>query len=176
MKIAILGIGNVLACDDGFGIYAIKVFDSLYATAANVEVIELGTPGLDMVPHLTGYDAVILLDTVRVNAEPGSVHIFEKDQILKNVLGQRANAHDPSLKGTLQLMEAEGTCPAQMMLVGVVPERIETGTELSDVVRAAVPVACAHVEVQLAMWGYPPGARTEPRVPDIWWERTAATI
>src|SRR5512133_87773 len=108
MRIAVLGIGNVLACDDGFGIYAIKVFDSLYMTTPNVEVIELGTPGLDMVPHLTGYDVVILLDTVRVNADPGTVHVFDKQQIMKQVLGQRANAHDPTLKGTLELMEADG--------------------------------------------------------------------
>lgn len=171
MRIAVLGIGNILARDDAFGAYVAKVFESQFATHTNVFVTELGTPGMDLVPHLSGFDALILIDTVKAKAEPGTLHVYDKQQILKHAPNPRDNAHDPGLKDTLLMMELTGDCPREITLIGCVPELIETGTGLSEALMAAVPQAVAHVEVALAMLGYPPAKRPVPLPLDVWWDR-----
>jgi hydrogenase maturation protease len=174
MHIAVLGIGNILMGDDAFGPYVVKTFDAQYRVTPNIDVIEIGTPGLDLVPHLTGYEAVIIVDTVRAKAEPGTVRVYTKDEILEHAPQQRTNTHDPALKDTLLLMQLSGSCPEEITLIGAVPETIETATGLSAALLAAVPEAVAHVEVQLAMLGFPPAPRNEPLTPDIWWEKVGA--
>ena len=62
--IRILGVGNVLCTDDGLGPYAIKVLEAQFEFADPVEVMDLGTPGLDFTPYLSDTRMVIVLDTV----------------------------------------------------------------------------------------------------------------
>ena len=61
--IRVLGVGNVLCTDDGLGPYAIKVLEAQYEFPVGVEVIDVGTPGLDFTPYLAGARAAIVLDT-----------------------------------------------------------------------------------------------------------------
>ena len=173
MQIGVLGIGNVLMADDGFGPYVVKVFESQFEVTPNIDVLEIGTPGLDLVPHLSGYEAVIIVDTVRAKAEPGTVKVYTKKEILKHAPQPRTNPHDPGLKDTLLMMELNGTCPEEVVLVGAVPERIHTGTGLSNTLMEAVATATAHIEVQLAMFGFPPAKRLVPLAPEIWWQKAA---
>lgn len=171
MRIAVLGIGNVLVGDDGFGPYVVKTFEARYTVAPNVEVAEVGTPGGDLVPYLSGYDAVIIVDTVRASAEPGTVRVYTKEELLRNPPGPRTNTHDPGLKDTLLMLEAHGSGPAEVVLVGAVPENVTTRTGLTPPLARAVDEAVAHIEVELAKLGYPPMPRPAPLEPDIWWER-----
>ncbi len=93
MRLAVLGIGNVLVGDDGFGPYVVKTFQARYAVASNVDVVDAGTPGGDLVPLLAGYDAVILVDTVRAEAEPGSIRTYSGEEILSHPLPSRTSPH-----------------------------------------------------------------------------------
>ena len=175
MRIAVLGIGNVLMGDDGFGPYVVKMFDAHYAVTPNIDVLEVGTPGGDLVPHLSGYDAVIIVDTVRAKAEPGTVRVYSKDEILKYPPQQRTTPHDPGLKDTLLMMQLTGSCPPEITLIGAVPESIHTGTGLTATLLSAVPIALARIDVALARHGFPPARRAEPGTPEIWWEKAAAS-
>lgn len=174
MKIAVLGIGNVLVGDDGFGPYVIETFRSQYEVAPNVDIADVGTPGLDLVPHLAGFDAVIIVDTVKANARPGTLLLYTREQIMAHLPNPRLTPHDPGLKDTLLMMQLTGTCPSDITLIGCVPEAVHTSTEMSESVRAAVPSAVAQIEVALAMLGHPPVKRAEPLVPEIWWEHVVA--
>ena len=63
--IRILGVGNVLCTDDGLGPYAIKVLEAQFEFPEGVEVLDVGTPGLDFTPYLADARMVIVLDTVK---------------------------------------------------------------------------------------------------------------
>lgn len=170
---AVLGLGNVLMHDDGFGPYAARSFSAAYEPHPDVAVMDVGTPGLDLVPYLMGYEAVIVLDTIRLDASPGTMKVYGKPVLLSQPPKERLSPHDPGLAATLRLLELQGTAPHEVVLVGVVPEAVNTQLGLSDAVLASVPDALSMVAAALTRLGRPVQRRAEPDAPDLWWLRTA---
>jgi hydrogenase maturation protease len=145
----VLGLGNVLMGDDGFGPYVARMFEEQYELGADAEVIDLGTPGLDLTPWLADATHVIVIDTVRASEPPGSLCVYDKADIVRHVPFARIGPHDPGLKETLLALEFAGRAPDTVTLIGVVPARVAMGTTLSDPVATAVPAALTAVIGQL---------------------------
>jgi hydrogenase maturation protease len=169
-RVAVLGIGNVLTGDDAFGPFVAHTIEARYEMPFGVEVRDIGTPGLDLVPHLAGMDCVIVVDTVKSHAEPGSIRCYRTAELKARGPSARTNPHQPTLADTLFFLEIQDLAPREVLLVGVVPERYDTGAPLSARVRAAVPEAISLVVRELERLGYPPLPREAPLCPDIWWE------
>lgn len=172
--ISLYGMGNILHSDDAFGPSVVRVFGSRFETPPGVEVVDLGTPGGDLVSHLADRDAVILVDTVRVDAPAGTLRRYDGQQLLRHAPQPRVNAHDPGLKEALLLLELEGRCPRDVVLIGVVPEVVAQGTRRSPAVEAAVSGAISLVLEEFERLGVPVTARSVARDPDLWWEAPPA--
>lgn len=170
-RISVLGIGNVLMGDDAFGPYVVKLLDAHYEVPPAVEVLELGTPGADLSLHLQDLDAAVVVDTVKVRGDPGTLRILDKPQLLAKKPVLPASPHEPGLREALFTLEFRGGGPAEVRLVGVIPDHVEMEVGLSPPVRAAVPAAVDEVVRQLAALGVPAQRRPDPREPDLWWER-----
>ncbi len=170
-RVAVVGLGNILVGDDAFGPYVVRQFGARYDVGDEVRVLDLGTPGLDLAPHLDGLDALIVVDTVSADSPAGTLRTYRKQELLARPTPSRTNPHQPGVKETLLMLELEGAGPAEVLLVGVVPERMETGVGLSQALRDAVPDAMARVAHELARLGHPATRREVARDPDIWWER-----
>jgi hydrogenase maturation protease len=169
--VTVLGLGNVLLGDDALGPYAVRMFEAHYVLPEQVEVLDVGTPGLDLLPYLEDAEATVLVDTIRSEAPPGTLRLYRRDEILKHPPRTRVSPHDPGLKEALLLLEFTGRGPREVLLVGVVPERTVQGVGMSDPVRAALPVVEAEILRELERLGTPAIPRREPLPPDIWWER-----
>lgn len=155
----VLGIGNVLMGDDGFGPCVADAFDAEYVVGPSVEVVDLGTPGLDISPWLADASWVILVDTVRADAPPGTLRVYDKADIIRYAPGPRIGPHEPSVKAALLALEFAGRAPRSLMLVGVVPECVAQGLELSPAVAQAVDPAVALIASQLRRWRQPVSRR-----------------
>ncbi|MEJ2504166.1 MAG: hydrogenase maturation protease [Gemmatimonadota bacterium] len=173
-RVAVVGLGNVLVGDDAFGPYVVRQFDARYDAGPDVEVADLGTPGLDLAPHIEGRTALIVVDTVSADGAPGVVKRYRKDDLLARPAPPRTNPHQPGVKETLLRLEVDDAAPADVLLVGVVPEATETGVGLSDAVRGATEEALAAIVAELERLGHPVAPRDPPARPDIWWERGRA--
>jgi hydrogenase maturation protease len=171
MNVRVLGLGNVLMSDDGFGPYAVRVLDAFYEMPANVQVIDAGTPGLDLTPYLFDADVVIFLDTVKVEGEPGDIRTFTLPEILRHAPLPRLSPHDPGIKEALLTLAAAGQGPKHVLLIGVVPEWVATGVSLSASVRSAIAPVTSLALAELDRLGCPARPRRMPRRPDTWWER-----
>jgi hydrogenase maturation protease len=169
--VRIIGLGNVLMSDDGFGPYVVNVLDAFYDMPAGVQVIDAGTPGLDLTPYLLDAGAVIFVDTVKRNGTAGEIHTYHLSDILKQPPQPRLSPHDPGLKDALLTVAAAGGGPRGALLVGVIPQSIAIGVELSCPVRTAIAAAVNVILSELARLGLPPHPRAIPRLPDIWWDR-----
>ncbi len=174
--IRILGLGNVLMGDDGAGPYVIQVLEAGHVLPEGVATLDLGTPGLDLVPYLAGVDVLILVDTVRTGGQPGAVRTWTRDQLLQHAPQPRLSPHDPGVKETLMTLDLAGLGPREVVLVGVVPDRIGPGPGLSDAVRNAVPLMIERVLSCLEERGHVASPRLPFAPPDIWWERPAAAV
>ncbi len=143
--VTVFGLGNILMGDDGLGSYLIKVLESRYTFPPEVEVLDAGTPGLELSTILEDSGALIVVDTVRAEDEAGTVKTYRRDEILRHPPAQRITPHDPGLKETLLVLELQGETPPELLVVGVVPGNVEYGVGLTDAVRAAVPDAIAEI-------------------------------
>jgi hydrogenase maturation protease len=175
MDVRVIGLGNVLMGDDGFGPYVIKTLEALYEFPADVSLIDAGTPGLDLSPFLMNADVVILVDAVRASGEAGSVRTYGRDDLMRPGLTPRLGPHDPALAETLHTLDLAGVAPEALLLIGAASGVVTPGPGLSDAMRDAVPLAVERVVNMLAVLGFPPVSRQPPVEPDIWWERTAAS-
>jgi hydrogenase maturation protease len=173
MDIRVLGLGNVLMGDDGFGPYVIEALTGGYECPPDVSIIDLGTPGLDLTPYLLGADAVVVVDSVRSDGQPGTLRIYNRDAILKHPPQQRLGPHDPGFKQSLLTLDFAGLAPREVTLVGVIPQTTAPCARLSPPVRASVDAAVAAVVCELARLGaaLTPRACAAGAVP--WWERMA---
>lgn len=171
--VTVFGLGNILMADDGLGPYVIKILEAEYAFPPQVEILDAGTPGLELSTILEDSGALIIVDTVRADGAGGTVRTYRREEILKHPPAQRITPHDPGLKETLLVLELQGETPPEVFVVGVIPESVDYGVGLTDAVRDAVPEAVAAIVGELERLGYPAERRTPPADPDIWWERQA---
>jgi hydrogenase maturation protease len=168
--IRILGVGNILCTDDGLGPYAIKVLEAQYEFPEEVEVLDLGTPGLDFTPYIADARMVIVLDTVKGEEAPGSLRLLRDGEIVAKPPPSRMSPHEPGLREALMATELAEMNPEEILLVGVIPESTEQGTKLTNVVREAVPAVVDTVVAELERLGCAPVRRDPPADLDVWWE------
>lgn len=167
--IRVLGVGNVLMSDDGFGPFVVRVLDASYDAPPNVEFVDVGTPGLDLTPYLLDAEAVIFVDTVTSKGRPGQIRIYDRADILRHPPQTRTGGHDPALKEALLTVDAAGKGPRTVKLVGVIPAWIATGVVLSPEVEASVGHAIMTVVDELERLGVHLVRRMRSARPDIWW-------
>jgi hydrogenase maturation protease len=174
-RIGVLGIGNVLMGDDGVGPYAIKLLEARYEFPNQVELQDLGTPGLGITAAFSEYDAMILIDSVSAKKKPGEVQLYRKNQLLQVPLKTRVSPHDPALVEALLFAEFSGKCPQEVLLVGVVPQRCELGCGMSDAAQLGLEAAIRAVLRELERLDVEVKLKAKPDEPAIWWQKDAST-
>lgn len=170
MKARVLGLGNVLMGDDALGPTVAHRLAAGWSFPEGVEVLDLGTPGLDLIPYVTGVEVVVLVDTVKAAAPPGSLRVYGLEDILRHPPGPRLSPHDPGVKEALLTAQVMGEAPREVRLVGVVPERVATGIGLSPALQAALPGVEAAVVAELQQLGLAPHPAAVPAELRLWWE------
>jgi hydrogenase maturation protease len=168
--IRILGVGNVLCTDDGLGPYVIKVLEAQFDFPEHVEVIDVGTPGLDFTPYLADARMVIVIDTVKGEETAGTLRLLRDGEIVAKPPPSRMSPHEPGLREALMATEFSDSSPEEIILVGVVPESTGQGTKLTDAVRSAVPRVVDAVMAELKRLDCPAIQRDPPAELDLWWE------
>jgi len=148
----VLGLGNVLMGDEGVGV---RVLERLVAERdaahplAGAELVDGGTLGLDLLPLLDDADAVVMIDAVDLRLAPGSVVVL-RDAELTARMGGALSVHQLGVGDLLAVARLRGTMPARAALVGIQPQRLEVGLELSPAVEAAVPLAAEMARAEVA--------------------------
>lgn len=170
IAIGIVGIGNVLTGDDGFGPFLVSVLEATYEFPEGVEVKDLGTPGLNLLSELADYDDVIVVDTVNATGPAGEVRVYDGEELMRLPEPMRMSPHEPTLTGALKTVGAFKARPQRCKLIGVIPEGTELASGLSEPVRAATDAAVDAVLNALEAWGVKPKARERALAPAVWWE------
>ena len=134
----IIGLGNSLRGDDGVGTQIATLLASL-ALPEGVEVVQGGTPGLELVNWMEGWQRVIIIDAADVARQPGEFVRFTPDQ--GHLLGddQHLSIHAAGLRDALLLAEILGTLPKEVIVYGVQPANLDWVDALSPEVEAAAP-------------------------------------
>lgn len=174
-RVLIAGVGNVLLGDDGLGPYVACLLKSRYDFGDNVRVEDLGTPGLDLVVHLSDADTILIIDCVNDSKAAGTVTTYDRAAIVCAGGGIRIDGHSPALTESLMIAEFTSEQPKQIALIGISGKPAD-GVELSPAVHAALEPAVEAALRQLDGWNIEYRLKARPAVPEVWWEPAAARI
>ena len=147
-----MGLGNILLTDEGLGVRAVERLAAAYDLPANVEALDGGTLGLDLLPRLAGVDALLLVDAVRAGGQPGTpVHL--KGDAIHAALAVKISVHQVGLLELLAVSAFHGSRPPQVVLWGMEPAVVDWGLELSPSVAAGLDALVENVVAELRAWG-----------------------
>lgn len=169
MNVLIGGIGNILLGDDGLGPYLARVLEASFDFAEGVEVADLGTPALELIDAVSGRDAVILIDSLQVDAAPGTVRLYRKEDLLQFRPTVRMDPHSPALIEAILSAEFLGAGPGNVLLVGIVGQTYEPGCALSEPVQSALGTAIAEILRELDRLHVSYRQKEHWQNPQIWW-------
>jgi hydrogenase maturation protease len=151
-KILVLGLGNTLLQDDGLGVRAVERLMAEYDLPAEVEVLDGGVMGLDLLSHLEGVAALLIVDAVRAGLPPGTPIRLAGDAI-PTALAQKMSMHQAGLQDLLAVSAFRGTLPQRVVLYGLEPEIIGWGNELSPNIAPQIDKLVDSVVQELRDWG-----------------------
>ena len=124
MKNIVIGVGNVLFKDEGVGIYAAHYLEQNYEFDGDLEIMDGGTLGFKLMTFFQEYDNVIILDTVSIEDEPGSIFRLPSEVLLG--MGQyRKTAHEVEIVEMLEICSVLDK-HAQVTILGIIPEDIQS--------------------------------------------------
>jgi len=147
-RILVAGIGNRLIADDGFGPRVVDLLSERELPDV-VEVRDFGTAGITIATDLADYDAVIFIDSMDHDGEPGSLYksrLVVEEGVEDITELARLTLHEVGLEGLLRFSQSIGTLPEDIYLIGCKPKTLEPSLELSTEVEAALEKALAIVE------------------------------
>ncbi len=155
-RVLVLGIGNVLWADEGFGVRCVEVMADQYAFPDNVKLLDGGTQGLYLLPFLEQADALIVFDAVDYGLTPGSMKIVRDDDVPAFMGAKKMSLHQTGFQDVIATSQLMGYCPDDLLLIGVQPVELEDyGGGLRDRVAAQISPAIQVALKQLADWGIP---------------------
>jgi hydrogenase maturation protease len=136
-KLIILGVGNLLLRDEGAGIHAVNKLKEIICHP-EIEIIDGGTLGLDLLGLLEDAERIWIIDCVRGGEKPGSVYKFGLDEVKKRTEGVKMSLHDFNLVDVLDLAQAIGKKLPEITFYGVEPESFELGLEPTAAVKSGI--------------------------------------
>lgn len=137
-KIGILGVGNLLIGDEGFGVHTVKYLEDNYIFPENVVIVDAGTAGIYMSPFLEECDPVFVIDVVDIDAEPGSMHTFNLEDVRAGKISTRMSPHQLGLLEVIEICKLRDAAPSQVEFYCVVPADLEQDLVLSPIVEPRV--------------------------------------
>jgi hydrogenase maturation protease len=166
---SVIGLGNVFLGDDGFGPLAVETFRSQYAYAPDVEVLDLGTPGLDLAPYLYRRKLVVIVDAVHSDRSTGAVNVFRETDFASNPACLRITGHDPGLWDTLTHLRLADCGPSELIVIGAEPQSCCFGDGPSAVMLNLAGEAAASIAQVLSARGILCNHRSVAPRPNLWW-------
>jgi hydrogenase maturation protease len=157
--VLVLGMGNLLLEDEGLGIRALEFLQQRYEHAAGVEFLDGGTTGMGLLDDMSRREHVLVLDACQTGDPPGTLVRLAGDDV-PVYFGMRISPHQLGLSEVLATLELSGEKPAEVVVLGLVPESVEMRLELSSLITRELDGLVEAAAQELARLGYAPVLRT----------------
>jgi len=152
LKIGVIGVGNILLMDEGVGPKVVEILQKNYKFEPEIEIIDGGTLGLDLLPYIEKFKKILLIDIVDFHKEPGYIGILRGEEI-PPYLKTKLSLHHVGVQDLLEIARLMGMMPEELVLVGIQPETIDMGLDLSDTIADKIIELISEVFKVLNLWG-----------------------
>ncbi len=152
MNILVLGVGNLLLSDEGIGVRTVETLLEEYQFSNNVEIVDGGTAGMELLEIIANKEHVILIDAVNTGADVGTIVTLVDDEV-PALFRNRISPHQLGISDLLGVMALTGETPKHFTLFGVVPFSMATGVELTPQMLPLKNILVANVVSKLEALG-----------------------
>ncbi len=157
----VLGIGNLLWADEGFGIRALEQLHARWVFPPNTRLLDGGTQGLYLLPYVEGCQRLLIFDAIDFGLAPGTLRLLLDAEVPAYLGVKKMSLHQTGFQEVLSLAMLKGWQPQAIALIGVQPQTLDDyGGSLSLAVRARLDEAVDQAVELLQRWGAPPQPRT----------------
>jgi len=164
--IVVLGIGNLLWADEGFGVRCVEALQARHEFGPEVELIDGGTQGLYLIQHVQAARCLLIFDAIDYGLSPGTLKQVANDEVPRFLGAKKMSLHQTGFQEVLLLAQLTGKYPDQVLLIGCQPQELDDyGGSLRPVVREALDTALELGLAALAAWGAKATPRTRPLTP-----------
>ena len=154
-RIVVLGLGNILYGDEGFGVRVAERLYSRYAFPDNVEIVDAGTQGHPLLAFVERATRLLLLDAVDFGLQPGTTVEKDSTGIPAYLSAHKMSLHQNSFSEVLALAELKDCLPEEIRLIGAQPLDMTYGNTLSPLLLSRLDTLVDMALHQLQAWGVP---------------------
>lgn len=141
-NVLLLGIGNLLWADEGFGVRVIETLLKNYTFPDNVTVLDGGTQGMYLVQHIQECEILIVFDAIDFALPPGSLKLIYNDDVPNFMGAKKMSLHQTGFQEVLAMAQMLGQYPKHLLLIGVQPVELDDyGGSLRPQVKAQIQPA-----------------------------------
>ncbi len=159
----ILGIGNILWADEGFGVRTVEQLNQHYQFEDNVTVMDGGTQGIYLVQFVEQADILVVFDAIDYGLEPGEMKLIEGDDVPKYMGAKKMSLHQTGFQEVLMMADMLQRYPEKLLLIGVQPVNLEDfGGSLREKTRQQIEPAMAAAIDWLKQFNIHATKRKEP--------------
>ncbi|MBP2631309.1 MAG: hydrogenase expression/formation protein [Firmicutes bacterium] len=159
-KITVLGIGNIILKDEGFGVHIVEKLQQEYSFPANVEVLDGGTLGMELMNYIIGTDKLIVVDAISGASAPGTFFRFVNAQV-KAYFQEKVSMHELGIQDVLAALEVIEQPVKDVIVMGAQPYIVDAGVGLTEDMAALVEKTKNLVLEQLKEWQVEPALKTD---------------
>ena len=138
-EITVLGIGNTILSDEGFGVRVVEFLRDNYDFPENVALIDGGTLGVELTHFIVGTQKLLIIDSIDGGAAPGTIFHLRDGEIFKHFT-QKISAHEIGVQDILTTLEITGKKIPAVELIGAQPFSLDAGLELTPPMQKLLPV------------------------------------
>lgn len=149
--VTVLGVGNTLLQDEGFGVRVIEEMTRRFSFPDHVQVLDGGTLGMELLRFLKGTEKLIIVDAIAGGEPPGTVYCFKDDQV-KAYFKEKVSAHELGIQDVLAVLEVLEEPISEMVVIGVQPLSLDVSLELTPEVASRMDEVIEQVMAQLQEW------------------------
>lgn len=154
-EVLLLGIGNLLWADEGFGVRCAEKLAAEWQLPAGVQVMDGGTQGLYLLPYIQAARRLIVFDAVDYGLAPGTLKVVEGEAVPRFMGAKKMSLHQTGFQEVLAVAALTGQSPQDLLLIGVQPEELDDyGGSLRPSVRACLDEAVGIAIARLRTWGF----------------------
>ncbi|MFZ1883798.1 MAG: HyaD/HybD family hydrogenase maturation endopeptidase [Rhodoplanes sp.] len=153
MSVAVVGLGNLILSDEGVGVHVMRRLAEAYSFPDDVALIDGGTSAIDLLDQLIDAEHIIFIDAAQTGGPPGSIVALEGAR-LPVWFRERMSPHQIGLADLLATLSLMDHAPKSVTLIGIEPQSMELGTELTPKIDAAADQALEKVVERLAALGF----------------------
>lgn len=150
-RITLLGLGNILLQDEGIGVHVVQAIKDRYSLSPDVELVDGGTMGLDLLPIFQDSQKVLIIDAVDFGKPPGHVGTIEGRHI-PSVLSSKLSVHHIGLSDVLFAATLMNETPPEVCLIGIQPKNLDVGLDMTPEVRENFDTLVSMAIKKLADW------------------------